>query len=598
MGIAGQTIELFRLEDLLISVEERIDMALAAVVAMFAGHHPAVIAFSGGKDSTVVAALVLHGAIKAKSAGFDPLIVVTTGDTMVESPEVTSHYRAEMAKMRRFAKEHGIRLSTKVVQPNLLSTWQLKVLTGRGLPSFAGAQGDCSQDLKITPQRVFRRSLFRKLKEQNLPAPVTCLGTRFEESERRALHMKARGERADVPVKNRDGDLVLSPIANWSTDDVWEAIALYGAGHYPSFSDFEETKRIYAHSAGTSCAVVADAIYEGGEKRRQGKCGTRTGCFVCQMSEDKSLENMVAFDPRYAYAKGLNRFNRFIRNTRYDWRLRHWVGRTIKAGYLSVQPDTYHPKMLRALTRFMLQLDFDEEVRATAAGEVPKFRLLPLDMMIAVDAMQSLNGVAKPFAVWADYRDIRQLGRRFDIPVVPEVKKTPIPDARFLYVGKEWDSTAENSTWTGLRDPLIESLTEGGGCSPELVELKNGRVAWGVETERTFSIDLESAMMIEEFEMDRLLQMHDTGVIAGGITAAYKWYFHYGCLTLSHSQGAEHDDVCRRTAHKDRLGLTLDYDIDHLISLSVGFADLPPEARAAWGAKATTDSAQTDLLLA
>ncbi|WP_425953253.1 phosphoadenosine phosphosulfate sulfotransferase [Ralstonia pseudosolanacearum] len=597
MGIDEKTIEMFRLEEIYVSIEERIERALAAIVALFAAGHPVVVAYSGGKDSSVVAALVLHGAIQAKAAGHNPLIVVTTGDTLVENPEITSHYRAEMGKMRRFAHEMGIRLSTKVVQPNMLSTWQLKVLTGRGLPSFAGAQADCSQDLKINPQRVFRRRLFRKWKEQGLPEPTTCLGTRFGESLARSLSMRFRGERPDVPVKNKDGDLVLSPIASWSTDDVWEAISLYGSGQHPSYSDFEETKRIYAHSAGTSCAVVADAIYEGGQKRRQGNCGTRSGCHVCQRSEDKSLENLIAFDPRYEYARGLNRLNKFIRNTRYDWRLRHWVGRTIKAGHLSIQPDTYHPAMLRMLTRFMLQLDFDEEERAADTGEAPKFKLLPLEMMIAVDALQSLNGVARPFAIWADYRDIRNRGVRYDIPEVTEVRRTPIPDARFLYVGEEWDSTSANTTWTGLRDPLIEALTEGGGCSPDLVELKNGRVVWGVETDRTFSVDSESAMLIEEFEMDRLLQMHDRGVIAGGVTAAYKWYRQYGCLNLSHSQEAEHDEFCRRTSHKDRLGLTLDYDIDHLISLSVGFADLPPEARMAWGGKATTESAQADLAL-
>ena len=61
--------------------------------------------------------------------------------------------------------------------------------------------------------------------------------------------------------------------------------------------------------------------------------------------------------------------------------------------------------MLCALTRFMLQLDYDEEQRAVAADERPKFQLLPLKMMIAVDALQWLNGVTRPFAAWADLRD-------------------------------------------------------------------------------------------------------------------------------------------------------------------------------------------------
>jgi DNA sulfur modification protein DndC len=588
-----KTIQMFRPEELVYSIEERIDMALATIISLFQQSRPIVVSYSGGKDSSVVASLTLHASLLAKQAGVEPMVVVTTSDTLVESPEVVALFRSELSKMRKFGEKHGINVLTKVVQPSMLSTWQVKVLTGRGLPSFPGGNGDCSVDLKIRPQLKFRKELFKSMENQGLEEPISLLGSRLEESERRALNMKFRGDRADVPVRNKDGDLVLTPLKSWSTDDVWEAIALYGSQHYPSYSDFEDIKRTYAHAAGTSCAVVADAIYEGGEKRRQGKCGSRLGCHLCQMAEDKSLEAMVAYDERYEYARGLNRLNQFIRNTQHDWTLRNWVGRTIQAGYICVEPDTYSPRMVRTLTQFMLQLDFDEQVRASRDGGRPKFELLPLDIMIAVDAFQSLQGIARPFAVWADYHAIRQ-GVRFDIPDVEKVRKTPMPAARFLYVGKDWESTLENSPWAGLRDPVLEGLTEDSGCAPNLVELKNGRIVWGVEKSDVFSVDAESAMLIEEFEIERLLQKHDDRYVPGGITAAYKWYLMYGCLNLSASQLAKHDEICRRTTFKDQHGLTLDYDLNHLLAQSVGFSQLPDDARAAWAHKATMDSAQTE----
>lgn len=160
--------------------------------------------------------------------------------------------------------------------------------------------------------------------------------------------------------------------AHWSDDDIWEAVSLYAGGARPGYSDFEEMRRIYAHSVGTSCAVVADAILDGGGGRRQGKCGARLGCHVCQMAEDKSLANMVAYDDRYAYPAGLQKLNRFIRATRYDWSRRHWIGRAIRGSYVRVMPDTYHPSMLRALTRYMWQLDYDEQRRAARVVEQPK----------------------------------------------------------------------------------------------------------------------------------------------------------------------------------------------------------------------------------
>jgi hypothetical protein len=125
---------------------------------------------------------------------------------------------------------------------------------------------------------------------------------------------------------------------------------------------------------------------------------------------------MVEYDPQYAYAKGLLKLNEYVRNIRYDWSKRNWIGRTIRGGYIDVGPDTLHPKTLRAISRFMLQLDHDEGIRARRAGEKPKFELLPLDILIALDAVQSLYGDARPFSLWADLRDIQSGNVRYDIP--------------------------------------------------------------------------------------------------------------------------------------------------------------------------------------
>lgn len=373
---------------------------------------------------------------------------------------------------------------------------------------------------------------------------------------------------------------MLSPVAGWSELDVFEHLGNVSNGFVESYSDFKETDRIYAHSAGTSCSTVAMDVHE---TRKSLGCGARHGCWGCQKAEDKSLEAMIAHDPRYEYARGLNKLNKLIRATRYDWSLRHWVGRTIQGGFIQIMPDTYHPKFIRDLTRYMLQLDYDEEVRARRAGEPPKFRILPLDMMIAIDALQSLNGLAKPFQVWADHRDIRQRKIRYDIPEVPTTPPQPMPPARYLHVGTEWDDGL-HSNWYGLRDDFLEGIVGETGRLPPLRELKDGKKVWDVHHEQQFGIDQEAAMMIEDFELDSLLEYHDRGFVASSIGYAYKWYAQFGVLTLSHSQLAKHDEVLRRTAYKDSMGLTLDYSVEDLLARSVAFEDLPAEAQLAWSA--------------
>ncbi|MCK4120433.1 phosphoadenosine phosphosulfate reductase family protein [Ralstonia nicotianae] len=576
------------------SVDQKINRALHVLTALFEASHWICVAFSGGKDSSVVAALALHAAAQFRAAGGVPVVIVTTGDTLVESPEVARHYREEMQRMWAFGQMHDFRVVTKIVTPTLTSTFQVKVLSGRALPSFPGVAADCSVDLKLRPSITYRRQLFRAVRKAGVAELVTCIGTRLDEGAQRAARMRARKESSDHPVRNREGELVLSPIADWSTEDVWEAIALYGSGRLPGYSNFEETKRIYAHSVGTSCAVVADAILEGQTMRRQGKCGARLGCHVCQMAEDKSLANMVEFDERYAYAAGLQRFNRFIRNTRFDWARRHWIGRTIRAGYIKIQPDTYHPRMLREMFRYMLQLDFDELQRSRRAEEAPRFQLLSVEMIIAIDALQSLNGFAKPFAAWADWRDVYERGLRYDVPDVLDLPPTKIPEARFLHVGSEWDDSAGQSDWTCLRDPYFEALTADSNCGVGLVPDKKGRLVLDAVTDVQFGVDAESAMLIQDFEMDRLLEVHDAGVSPGQVIAGYRWYRQFGCLTLSHSQRAEHDEIARRTAFKDRNGWTLDYDVQALLAASVSFTDLPNVAQGAWS---HAGKAQTELEL-
>lgn len=559
---------------------QKLAAAEEAIYRLYQAGHPVYYGYSGGKDSAVITDIGLRAARRFKAEGGNPISVVGTSNTLMENPEIQAHYSSELNKMGRYARRHGLALQTAIIEPTLASTFQVKILTGRGIPSFAGGEGDCTSDLKISGQVRFRKNLFATWTKQGLPPPITVLGVRREESVIRANRMRERGDSAVEPVPNKNGDLVLSPIADWSELDVFEHLGNITNGFVESYSDFKETDRIYAHSAGTSCSIVAMDVHE---VRKSPGCGARHGCWGCQKAEDKSLEAMIAHDPRYQYAAGLNKLNKLIRATRYDWSLRHWVGRTIQGGYIEVKPDTYHPKFIRDLTRYMLQLDYDEEVRARRAGGPPKFRILPLEMMIAIDALQSLNGLAKPFQVWADHRDIRQRKVRYDIPDVPTTPPQPLPPTRYLHVGTAWDDGL-GSNWHGLRCDFLEGIVGETGCLPPLRELKDGKKVWDVHHEQQFGIDQEAAMMIEDFELDNLLEYHDRGFGQSTTGFAYKWYAQFGVLTLSHAQLAKHDEVLRRTAYKDSLGLTLDYSVEDVLAHTVAFEDLPAAAQLAWSA--------------
>lgn len=70
------------------------------------------------------------------------------------------------------------------------------------------------------------------------------------------------------------------------------------------------------------------------------------------------------------------------------------------------------------------------------ARESPRFELLPLDMKIAIDYLQNLNGLAPPFQLWADVRDIEEERVRYDVPEVAPVPPAEMPEPRFMYVAE------------------------------------------------------------------------------------------------------------------------------------------------------------------
>lgn len=371
--------------------------------------------------------------------------------------------------------------------------------------------------------------------------------------------MTARGESDTTPRPGKDCDL-LSPIANWSTDDVFEYLGM-AAVSKTGYSDFQRTLEIYADAGGSSCAVVAEL---NAGKLKQGKaCGARFGCWSCTATEDKSMANLLASDERYGYMRGLNRLQRFLMATRYDWTRRQWFSRSItEDGYVGIGPDAYSPKMLEALLRYCLTLDIEEQEAAFAAGLVePRFQIINLQTLIAIDAQWDAYGYHKPFHALAIFRDVYLAGKRYPVPEVETFPRTPEPPKRWLHVGENWDQDIEWA-YTGLQDPLLETFG-GPGCRG-VTTLSNGRKVIDVETAPSFTVDIESAYMVLEFELDRLIrEYHDNPVSAYG--AGFRFYVTYGTLALSSGNRADMDMTLRRTAYKARQGLAgPDYDREGL----------------------------------
>ena len=571
------------LKPVVVSVEERMDAAIAVLFDLFMQDTILTVSFSSGKDSVCLLMLTLMAAEKAVTEGKKPVLWIQNADTGVENPLVSSHARTEMRKAKAYAKSKGITVQIAVASPNLLSSWLIRVVGGRALPSFPQANADCSIEWKQVPMQSMRKKLLARLNKDSGKEPVTLTGSRFAESASRSGKMRARGETATTPFRNKAGELVLSPICMWSDDDVWEVLGMVRNGMIQSYTDAEDLHNFYRDAGPTSCAVVNDAILEGGTSSRGG-CGARSGCWCCvQVASDTSMENLLD-KPEYEFMRGLNDLREFIANTQHDMNRRQWIGRSIRHGYFAVQPDALHPSMLRELFRYVLTVQMREEEDSSSLGIYPRFQLVTPGSIVALDAMWSLQGYHPPFTALEDYRDIVINGVRYDIPKIePMAAPKEWPEPRFLYVGADWDSELRmEEPFTGLRDPFTESMTELSGCI-QTRQLTNGRTVIDIPEATFFSVDEEGASMLLEFELDHLLDTRRAVQTIGGYAQGYLIYAQYGCLTLASGQSSSHDRFLRRTSYKERHGLCgPDYDKDALLAASVPWHEAPLEVQEAF----------------
>lgn len=526
------------------------EVALARIQSVLAARQPAICAYSGGKDSSVLVALTLEAALRLRATdAVVPPVVIVSSDTGVENPEVSALRDAELRRMEQFAKARHLTLETHIARPNLNDTWPVRVISGRALPTFENSSRDCTRAWKVNPLQKLQRALIKRLVTE-WAEPVMMVGTRLDESAVRARAMRARGDDGDRPRRDSQGMIIFAPMAEMRTDDVWEVIGLAASGLFNTYSDFTGLKEVYASAGASECALVGDSATE--ELKSKRPCDSRTGCSVCLAvgERDKSLDAMISSSERYDYMRPLQKLREFLFKTRYDLDRRAWLGRSIDDdGYVAVGPDSYGPSMLEELLRYCLTIDFRVAERAARASEAPRFQLISIQQLFAIDFTWSKYGFARPFHALAIWREIER-GARFDIPEIRVTHPRNLPAPRRLHVGPAWLDEAE--AYGGLRDAMLESFDE---CGRAARELSDGSIVTGYDTADSLDVDEEGAWLFLMFEADRVLaEMHDVPNFLP--TAAAFEYLHFGFVrTAAGAQSGLHR-ILKRTQWRHERGLT------------------------------------------
>lgn len=268
---------------------------------------PWIVGYSGGKDSTATLQLIWEAIRQLPPHQRTKEVHVISTDTLVENPVVAIWVTNSLEAMTAAAREQGMPILPHRLVPKVEDRFWTNLI-GKGYPAPRPKFRWCTSRLKISASNTFITDLANRAGEA-----ILVLGTRRAESAARdRVISKYENSTRALLSRNSDPTLdrvwVYTPVASWSTDDVWEYLIEMGN---PWDYDNMELFHIYrGASADSECPLVVD--------KSTPSCGdSRFGCFVCTMvTEDKSMQAMIQNDEDKLWMKPLLDFrNTFLKTS-------------------------------------------------------------------------------------------------------------------------------------------------------------------------------------------------------------------------------------------------------------------------------------------
>lgn len=266
------------------------------------GREAWVVAFSGGKDSTLVVHLVLEALRRVRPSRRRRSIHVVCSDTRVETPAIAEFVAERLSAIQSAAEALSWPVQTHLVRPDVVDTFWVRLI-GYGYAPPTRNFRWCTDRLKIKPTNGLMRGLIRRH-----GGVLVLTGSRFAESSARAQSLaKHTSDGAINPHTSIKGAFVWSPIRDLSTEEVWEYLALTPA---PWGGNHRRLQNLYKEANSGECPLVLDETTQ--------PCGnSRFGCWTCTVvKRDRSVEGFIG-SGREEYA-GLAAFRDWLIELRED----------------------------------------------------------------------------------------------------------------------------------------------------------------------------------------------------------------------------------------------------------------------------------------
>ena len=444
--------------------------------------HAVRIACSFGKDSTLLLALMVEGHRRAKQRGMPvagPLIV-THGDTRIESPVMHQYALRQMRLLESYLDQEGIGHRLITASPHDRYSWPVMYVGGLKLLTVgASSTADCSIVLKQDPLKKVERELAKEF-----PEIVTATGVRLDESASRAQSIRDIGlDSGEVIIQNGNRDV--APIVDLITADVWLLLRCLGEGASREYGDslpyWDEStfylRRMYDDQDDSQCPITGTSSL--GQQSGCGGSSLRSGCALCTVvNSDKQAETLTDL-PHFPQLENLLAIRNWLSRNFSNMSYRRFIARKPNdSGYLKLQANTFNESWMTTVLRWLLQADRDEQHRAAqfhvrlVTGEwvsdkgvqaiinddkltpfqriswlrwyledmsKPTFQLVTPTQLLLIDALWSRDGYRlAPFTALSIWKEVYHQGISVPFPPLDgERFKDPIPEPMYFPIARD-----------------------------------------------------------------------------------------------------------------------------------------------------------------
>lgn len=260
---------------------------------------PWVIAYSGGKDSTMTVQVVLETVAEQKKMPKKEIHIVYA-DTKVELPPVINNAKIFLKKINDWAKKRKLPVKTKIVYPEIKDRFFVLMLGKGYLPPTRYFRW-CTERLKIKPIKNYIKAII-----EEYGSCIVLLGIRLKESVIRDRSLKKREYSKWMSFEGVKSAMIYAPILELTTEEVWNYLL---ENHPPWGIDNHLLRTLYT-SENTDHSLFCGRI--------------RFGCWVCTVVKEDRCTERLSQIPGWEWLKNFLKYRDLMLKTRNKVENRIW----------------------------------------------------------------------------------------------------------------------------------------------------------------------------------------------------------------------------------------------------------------------------------